>query len=132
MELTALRVDLAEAQGLGWVADELHLHLEIQRAAAELQLRAWQHTLMERFGPEVGAKLSQHQVEVGMSWEHLVFSYGPPPTGAITLLGKEPTHLAVQYGSKVTGSYFEVIADVVTVARLGVPTMPAHLLELCA
>jgi len=47
----------------GWVEDELG----IQRAAAELQLRAWQHALMARFGPEVDAKLSQHQVEVGMS-----------------------------------------------------------------
>ena len=61
-----------------------------------------------------------------------MFSYGPPPMGAITLLGKGPTHLAVQYGSKATGSYFEVVADVVTVARLGLPIMPAHLLELCA
>lgn len=104
----------------------------MQRAKAELKLRTWQHTLMEHFGPEVGSKLSQHQIEVGMSWEHLVFSYGPPLMEAITLLGKEPTHLAVQYGSKATGSYFEVVADVVTIARLGLPTVPAHLLELCA
>jgi hypothetical protein len=67
--------------------------------------------------------------EVGMNWEHLVFSYGPPPTGAITLLGKELTHLAVQYGSKATGSCFEVVADVVTVAGLGRPTLPPFVLE---
>jgi len=68
----------------------------IQRAAAELQLRAWQHALMARFGPEVDAKLSQLHVEVGMRKEHFVFSHGPPPTGAVTLLGKEPAQLSVQ------------------------------------
>jgi hypothetical protein len=63
------------------------------------------------------------------NWEHLVFSYGPPLAGDITLLVKEPTHLAVQYGSESTGSYFEVVSDVVTVARLGRPTLPPFVLE---
>ncbi|MGI4865995.1 MAG: hypothetical protein ACRYFZ_18880 [Janthinobacterium lividum] len=130
MERKYLQADIVEAQGMGWVIDELHLHLELQLVEAETNLRMWHQSLMQRYGPELGAKLGQHEVAVGMRWEHVVVCYGPPPAGAMQQLAGHPNRWRVQYGSQAAGSYFELVDEVVTVARLGVPTLPAHMVGI--
>lgn len=128
IEQQYLRADVAEAQGMGWVVDELHLQLELLQREAALDLHMWRNALVQRYGPEVGGKLCQHEVEVGMRLEHVGACYGTPPAGAITRLSAQPDHLRIQYGSVATGSYFEIVDGVVTVARLGRPTLPPFVL----
>lgn len=129
IEQQYLRADLEEAQGMGWVVDELHLRLELLQREAALDLHLWRNALVQRYGPEVGGKLCQHEVEAGMRLEHVAACYGIPPAGAITRLSTQPDHLLIQYGSTATGSYFELVDGVVTVARLGRPTLPPFVLE---
>lgn len=123
-----LRADIVEAQGMGWAVDELQLRAELHRLEAEMSLRSWQYALLQRYGPELGAQLGQHEVAVGMRWEHVVLCYGQPPAGAVQRVAGYSNRWRVQYGPKATGSYFELVDDVVTVARLGLPPLAAHLI----
>lgn len=63
-----------------------------------------------------------------MRLEHVGACYGIPPAGATTRLSTQPDHLLIQYGSAATGSCFELVDGVVTVARLGRPTLPPFIL----
>ena len=127
--LVVMEEELASARANGWWAEESRLQLEIQQQRAELDYQVWQQALIKDHGPEVGRKLGQHQVEPGMTLTQLFASYGTPPDGAISYAADDPTHWFVQYGSEATGSYFELRDGVVTVARLGEPTLPAYVLS---
>ena len=128
IEQQYLRADLEEAQGMGWVVNERHLRLELLQREAALDLHMWRNALVQRYGVEVGGKLCQHEVEVGMRLEHVTACYGIPPAGAVTRLSTQPDHLRIQYGSAATSSYFELVDGVVTVASLGRPTLPPFVL----
>lgn len=80
----ALRLREAEQRAAGaqapW-AEQLQLHLEIQHLRALVQHRFWQEALQVMYGVEVGRKLGEHQVEVGMLLEHILVSYCLPAPG---------------------------------------------------
>lgn len=50
-----------------------------------------------------------------------------PPPGAISHAADEPGRWVVQYGREGTGSYFELVDGVVTLAVLRQPKLPAHM-----
>ncbi len=64
-----------------------------------------------------------------MSAQQLFACYGKPAPGAITFAADEPGHWFVRYGSESTGSYFELVDGVMTLAVLGLPMLPAHVLD---
>lgn len=103
MELTALRLNPAEALGLG----SGRVAPAPGATAAQLQLRAWQPALMERFGPEVGTKLSQHQVEVGMTLDMVLASMGT--LTQVQDLSANGPNLYLRYGGVEMGSLTECI-----------------------
>jgi hypothetical protein len=55
IEQQYLRADVVEAQGMGWVVDELHLRLELLQREAAFDLHMWRNALVQRYGAEVGA-----------------------------------------------------------------------------
>ena len=120
------QADLATAHAGGWWTEELRLQLQVQQLEAAIQYETWQHALMTDHGEEIGRKLAQHQVEVGMTLKQLFASYGQPPAGGITYDPKDPDLWCIQYGSETTGSYFEQRDGIVTLARLGTPELPSY------
>lgn len=120
------QTDLATARAAGWWAEELRLQLEVQQLEAAIQYETWQHALVTDHGEEIGRKLGQHRVEVGMTLKQLFASYGEPPADGITYDPEDPDLWFIQYGSEPTGSYFEQRDGVVTLARLGVPELPSY------
>jgi hypothetical protein len=120
------RTDLAHARAMGWWQEELRLQVEVQQLEASIQMLAWHHRLVVDHGDEIGHKLAQHQVEVGMTLKHLFASYGEPPAGGITYDSEDPDLWFIQYGSEATGSYFEQRDGIITLARLGMPELPNY------
>jgi hypothetical protein len=101
----------------------LHLHLALQRAA-QLQLRAWQPALMQRFGPEVGTKLSQHQVEGGMTLDMVLASMGTPTQ--VQDLSADGPNLYLRYRGVEMGSLTELHHGILTRASVGRAAFPEH------
>ena len=123
-----LLTDVGTAHANGWWQEALRLQVELQRLEADIRYQAWQHGLLVDYGQEVGRKLGQHQVEVGMTLRHVLASYGVPAQGM--LLDAEDTGLMyLNYGSEATGSRFELREGIVTRAVLGRPELPAYVLD---
>lgn len=98
-------------------AEELRLIMERCELNEALQTQSWFHRLAIRYGDETTHKLIAHQIEPGMTLEHLAASFGVPEPDCIYETPDGITHIS--YGDMVTGCHFEAQGDFITVAKLG-------------
>ena len=87
---------------------------------ATLVLKLWEDSLVKLYGTEVGGKLANQQVEVGMTAAHMASVFGEAPAGQIQTKPDGET-VCVLYGSPESGNYFELHDNVITKAILGRP-----------
>jgi hypothetical protein len=102
----------------------IHLKTEEQLLLAAQDEIIWTNKLCALFGETIGSKLANHQIEPGMTREHLLYTYGVPKLEDITVEGNRQFWL---YGSETTGARFELVDNVVV--RAGIitpPPYPAH------
>jgi len=101
------KADQEDAREAGDTAEEMRLILEAQELSGSIQLGTWEHALKKNFGEEIGAKLANHQIEVGMTLLHLTASFGPPPEGG-QLINNQNGRIVLKYGKGEHASYFEL------------------------
>lgn len=126
IQLGFIKADQDTARANDWGTELLRLQMEEQELLATIKFEGWQHALCVDHGEEIGRKLAKHQVEVGMTMEHMVASFGVPATNGIT---PHPTDLAVvyvSYGSLSAGSHFELRDNVITQVQLGTGSFPPY------
>lgn len=102
-------------------AQYLHgLAAERERLLAGADFRLWLMALQMMFGEAIGKRVAVQDIVPGMQLQHLIISFGQPDHVAAT-----PTGVAFGYGSRATGSYFEVQGDTITHADIvGTPPLP--------
>lgn len=121
------QADQEQAREAGQWAEQLRLVAEAQALEAAIQYQRWRHELRQTYGHLIGAKLSQHQVEVGMTLEMVLASRGTPTQVATS--AHDPELYILRYGSVETGSLIELHRGVVTRALLGAVAFPEHVYD---
>ena len=122
--------DQAQARQWGHWAEELRLVTEAQELEAVAKFEFWKYSLCERFGRAVGTKLSQGEIELGMTLGQVVAVLGAPPEGGLSVPLDDPTLCVLRYGSAATGSVIELRHGVVVRAQLGVVAFADYVYEL--
>jgi len=124
--------DQLQARRWGHWAEELRLVTEAHELEAVAKFQYWQHALCEQFGRAAGAKLSQGQIEPGMTLDMVVAVLGQPNEGehGLTVPLDDPTLCILRYGSGTTGSSIELRHGVVVWAQLGAVTFADYVYQL--
>lgn len=121
-----IKADQDVARDNGWGTELLRLQIEEQELQATIKFEGWQHALCTAHGEAIGQKLARHQVEVGMTMQHMVASFGVPAHEDITPHPTDEGVMYVSYGSLATGSHFELRDDIITRVQLGTTTFPEY------
>lgn len=96
------------------------LAAEISRLEVAIQYEEWVVSLIQRFGNEVAAVLANQEIDVGMQLAHLYASFGQPDKSE-----QVGDALALTYGNRRTGSYFEANSEgIITRAEIVSPPLP--------
>jgi hypothetical protein len=124
--------DQEHARRWGDWAEELRLIIEAHELEAVAKFQFWQHGLYEQFGRSIGAKLSQGQIELGMTLNMVLAVLGEPKEAerGLTMRLDDPTLCILRYGSDATGSVIELRDGVVVRAQLGTVTFADYVYEL--
>jgi hypothetical protein len=124
--------DQKQARQWGHWDEELRLVTEAHELEAVAKFEFWQHALCEQFGRAIGAKLSQGQIEPGMTLDMVVAVLGEPNQDerGLTVPLSDPTLCILRYGSDATGSVIELRHGVVVWAQLGAVTFADYVYEL--
>jgi hypothetical protein len=122
------RADQEQARQWGHWAEQLRLMAEAQVLEAAATYHGWCHSLCQRFGHTIGTKLSQHQIEPGMTLDMVLAAFGYP-TQVPTTSASDPNLYSLRYGSVKTGSLIELHQDIVTRARVGTVTFPEQVYD---
>lgn len=126
IRLGFIKADQEIARENGWGAELLRLQMEEQELQATIKFEGWQHGLITAHGEKIGRKLAQHQVEVGMTLDHMVASFGVPLEGSITPHPTDQAVMYVSYGNLTTGSHFELRDNIITQVHLGTASFPDY------
>jgi hypothetical protein len=121
--------DQEQARQHGHWAEQLRLATEAQTLEASAQYHGWRHSLCRDFGQVMGTKLSQHQIEPGMTLEMVLAAFGTP-TQVQDVTAGNPDVYTLRYGSPETGSVIELHQGVVTRATVGVVSFPEYVYDL--
>lgn len=89
----------------------LDLESERQRLLGAKDFELWSMTLKHMFGEELGGQLANQEVTPGMEIKHLVSSFGEP-TSVEGIDGR----VVFIYGNKQSGSYFEIVDNIINKA----------------
>lgn len=90
------------------------LAAERARLLAARDYQLWLMTLKLMFGEDIGRRVAAQDIVPGMQLQHLILSFGQPD-----LVEAGSAGLALVYGSREAGSYFELAGDVVSGAYIG-------------
>jgi hypothetical protein len=121
-----IKADQDTARENDWGAELLRLQMEEQELQATIKFEGWQHGLCKTHGEEIGRKLARHQLEPGMTMEHMVASFGVPATADITPHPTDESVMYVSYGSLSTGSHFELRDNIIARVQLGRAAFPDY------
>ena len=89
----------------------LDLESESQRLLGARDFELWSMTLKHMFGVELGGQLAEQEITPGMEIKHLVSSFGEP-----TSIENIDGQVVFIYGNKQSGSYFEIVDNIITKA----------------
>jgi hypothetical protein len=124
--------DQQQARRWGHWVEELRLIIEAHELEAVAKFQFWQHGFCEQFGRTIGLKLSQGQLEPGMTLAMVLAVLGEPQEARHALLvpPDDPTLHSLRYGSEDTGSVIELRDGVVVRTQLGAFTFADYVYEL--
>jgi hypothetical protein len=123
------QADQEQARRHGHWAEQLRLATEAQALEAAAKYHSWRHSLCRDFGQATGTKLSQHQIEPGMTLEMVLAAFGYPTQVPVSA-PDNPDLYILRYGSIETGSIVEFYRGVVTRATVGTVAFPEHVYDL--
>ncbi|MGI4735067.1 MAG: hypothetical protein ACRYG7_07805 [Janthinobacterium lividum] len=110
------KADQDDARAQSNTTEEMRLITEALEMHAGASWKIWDANLRKHYGEEIAAKLSNHQVEVGMTVAMVGASYGNVPEGG-EYRNRENGRTVLVYGSGEDASYFEFSEEgIVTVA----------------
>ena len=105
-------------------SDLLELTLDEHRLRGAHQHQHWVAKLCMLYGDEIGNKLANHDIEIGMTRDHLLYTYGLPEKNDITINSNQ---LIYRYGSEKCGSSFKMVNHVIIETNLITPPpYPPH------
>ena len=120
--------DQEQARQWGQWAEQLRLEVEAQALEAAATYHGWRHSLLQSFGHTIGTKLSQHQIEPGMTLDMVLAAFGTP-TQVQDLSADNPNLYILRYGSVETGSVIELHYGIVARASVGSVAFPEHVYD---
>ncbi|MGI4872268.1 MAG: hypothetical protein ACRYFX_13965 [Janthinobacterium lividum] len=124
------RRDQEQARQWGHVEEELRLVTEARELEATAQHHVWLHVLCEQYGRAIGTKLSQHQIEPGMTEEMVLAVFGAPAEGALSVSLDDPAVLVYRYGSPTTGTIIALRNGMVRQVLPGTVSFAKHFYEM--
>jgi hypothetical protein len=122
------QADQEQARQWGRWAELLRLEAEAQALDATSRYQSWRHSLLRGFGHAIGTKLSQHQIEPGMTLDMVLAAFGTP-TQVQDLSADNSNLYSLRYGNVETGSLIELHYGVVAWVRVGTATFPEHVYD---
>jgi hypothetical protein len=122
------RADQEQARQWGHWAECLRLEAEAQTLEAAANYHGWRYALCKDFGYTIGTKLSQHQIEPGMTLAMVLAAFGTP-TQVQNLSAANSNLYILRYGSVEKGSFIEMHNCMVTRVTVGAVAFPQHLYD---
>jgi hypothetical protein len=130
LALTFNQTDQQDAREKGDTAEEQQLIAVAQELEAPVSFMLWEHNLCQHFGPEIGPKLANQQVEVGMTLAMLGAAFGEALEDGM-MVNTENGRTVLVYGKGSQASYFELDEHRIITSALvrGGATIPACVYE---